>query len=348
MIRIANCWLLGAVFTLVLASAAPAQTSAGKSGDVTEAQNQVEEIWGTSAILEMAVKNLAKRYNLNEEQTAYTHEMMTTRVNGFIKDHRADVWPLLRDLMMLQRDGAVPSEDTARRLGPVALKIIEEAKGEIYSSNEEWRDILTPDQKRMHDWDLREMDKTFETMETNFESWRDGQPDTEEIFPTESRSRKRPRKPAKPGRTGTYHPSRANDLERDDQFDLYVKKFTKDYVLKSDQIEAANSILREIKQRAASFRQNNSEKISEIREKLTKPKVSERAFWDKKRRELMKPIRDLFAEMKSRLDKIPDDAQRERFDRKAERTAKPGSAVSSARSGRSQAGGDEPTGKEDK
>ena len=56
--------------------------------EINEARQEAEGFWNVSAILKMAVDNLGRRYNLNEEQKAYTSDMMTTRVTRFISEHQ--------------------------------------------------------------------------------------------------------------------------------------------------------------------------------------------------------------------------------------------------------------------
>ena len=131
--------------------------------DVLDSEADPGGFWNVSSILEMAVDNLGRRYNLNDTQKAYTNNMMQTRVTRFIRDHQDEVWPILRSLLLHQQQGTLPDQETAKRMGPRVLKLMHEAKKEIYESNSEWREILTDDQKRMHDWDLKEMDKTFES-----------------------------------------------------------------------------------------------------------------------------------------------------------------------------------------
>lgn len=303
----------------------------GKSG-VQDAKRAVEGFWEPSAILKMAVKNLARRYNLNEEQTAITDRMMTERVNRFIEQHQAKVWPLLRDLAIHQRDGSAPDPERARAIGPVALEIVREAKEEIFKSNEEWREILTDEQKKLHDWDLREMRKTFDRMEDNFQSWAEGKPRSGAIFPQASTRRSEPPQPPRPASRGTLHLKPEENPELDVQFDVYVQKFIRDYGLRADQIETANSILREIKQRAGAFRDSNARAIQDIKNKITgATSVEERKAWDRKRKTLMHPIGVLFAELKERLDHVPDKAQRDRFQLRAERGASRNSAISSSK-----------------
>ncbi len=313
--------------TLVSGLAAIGQTAAPKNDG---AKAEVESFWETSKILDMAVKNLARRYNLTERQTEFTREMLTTRVNGFLESHRDEVWPLLRDLVMHQRNGEAPDAETAKRLGPRALRIIEEAKQEIYSSNTEWREILTDEQKLLHDWDLRQMDGTFEGMEKNFEAWAKGEPISGSIFP-QAKRRLEPRRPTKPDKDSLYHPKPQEDPERDAIFDIYVKKFIADFELKPDQVESARSILREIKLRASDFRETNRKQIDIVNKKMNEGKVAQRKIWNAKRKQLFKPVNDLFAELKGRLDQIPDEAQRERQLLKGKQATARKRAVSSSK-----------------
>jgi hypothetical protein len=315
----------------------------GDEAEVKKAKQSVNEIWDTSTILRIAVNNLARRYNLNEEQKAYTSDMMTTRVNRFIEAHQEEVWPLMRDMLLFQQSGSAPDPETAKRIGPTALKIVEAAKGEIYSSNEEWREILTEEQKKVHDWDMREMRRTFEVMEGNLQSWASGTPSTGNIFPKPKPLSEQPRRPVKPNRRGTFHPKPAEDPDLDVQFQNYVDKFIKDYELKPAQIESARSILREIKQRASDFRSSRASEIREIKEKLrTAHAAKDRRVWNDRRRQLMRPINDLFAELTQRLDLIPDEAQLERH-RLRENSGARKSATSSTKTKRAAtAKADEP------
>lgn len=316
---------------------ASAQSDAAGGDEAKNARRTVEGFWEPSSILKMAVNNLARRYNLNEQQRAITDKMMTERVNRFIEEHQEEVWPLLRDLALLQRQGATPDPAKAGKLGPVALKIVREAKREIFKSNEEWREILTDEQKKLHDWDLREMTDTFGKMERNFESWSAGNPQSGRIFPAPKKGRSQPPQPPKPNERGTLHLSPESNPELDVQFDVYVRNFIRDYGLRVDQVDAANSVLREVKQRAAQFRAANYKAIQEVKDKIAQASdVRERKVWDDKRKALMRPIGVLFAELKDRLNQVPDQAQRDRYKLRAESGSKSGK-VSSAKAKRPRA-----------
>jgi len=283
--------------------------------DPANARKEVEGFWPVDAILDQAVKNIAARYNLNDIQTAETAEMMNTRVKKFLDEHQDEVWPLIRDLATYQRKGAAPDPEEAKRLGPVASKILHEAKEEIFRSNDEWREILTPQQKLVHDYDMREMTKSFEVMEHNFDEWERGQTEKKSIFPQPQRLADEPPKPPKPA-DGNVPPSRPAEDGPNfvSHLEAYLTKFIADFELTDTQREAATSILREITERTAAFQKAHDEELSAIKDKIAQAQSrDERRTLVLERRRITKPLDDLFAEFKTRLDQIPDQAQRERY-----------------------------------
>lgn len=280
------------------------------------ADQDIQKFWDPAKIMEVAVNNLSKRYNLNDEQKAFTNDMMTTRVTKFLEDHQDEIWPLLSELVFHQRTGEPPNPEVAKKLGPRVLKIVKEAKEEIYESNEEWREILTDDQKKVHDFDLEQMGKTFDSMEQNFSQWSKGNAQQTNIFPPPPTA-KQPKAPAKP-QPGIPTKSPKDVQEQPERlvshFEEYVKQFIEDYQLTKNQIETAQSILREVLVRAKNHEQSKAKEIAAAKEKLSSAKDTK----DRKRAKqeldtLNKPMEDLFTEMTTRLDSIPDKGQKERF-----------------------------------
>lgn len=316
-------FIAAAVSRPAVAGDPPAGDSTPKpaSAESIEAKNKVSSFWDVSKILKIATRNIGQRYNLNEEQQVYTDNMMTARVTRFLENHQDEIWPLIRDLAYYQRKGGVPERDEAKRLGPVALKIIREAKEEIYRSNAEWRDILSEQQRQVHDYDLREMDKTFAAMRGNFERWERGRPESARIFPEARPLVNDPPTPKRPGPglkralKNNKKTDKEEDAERlDNQFDVYVEKFIKDYELNPTQKEAAYSILREIKARSAAFRSAKKGNIEALQAAMANAAdIDARRVTRKQLSELLSPLNSLFVELKTRLETIPDGAQRERF-----------------------------------
>ena len=103
----------------------------------------------------------------------------------------------------------------------------------------------------------------------------------------------------------------------EDYWEIYVKKFIRDYQLDEAQRNSALAVLEDVRDKAARIRQKTevdrkrtqTELQRLIKEKAPAGDIRE---WSRKRRELDVPISALFEELKSRLAKIPTEAQRRR------------------------------------
>jgi hypothetical protein len=269
-------------------------------------------------IMTEAVKNIAKRYNLNEAQKQKTDEIMKRDVNKFLKDHEAQVWPIIRDLMS---NGFQPpsNPEDVKRIGNAAAPLLKEAQKAILDGNKEWRQYLTPDQQAMHDYDLGEMDKQFVEAEKSFKSWAEGKP-TGSPFPVPPPMERSPPTPKMPT-AGLPKPPPPPEPQleifvRESLFDSYVEDFIKQYELDPAQIDAARSILAETKVKAGAFKESN-------RAELTKIALEHKAAMDAKdrdriakaeadRKKLLEPVYVLFGEMDERLKALLTSAQVER------------------------------------
>ncbi len=326
------------------AVAMQSNSDAPDTADVDDARADVEQFWPINRILKQAVRNLKRRYSLNDAQTEFTREMMTSRVQKFLEDHHDEIFPMIRDLTWYQQQGSVPDAEAARKMGTRILEMVKLAKEEIYRSNEEWREYLTEDQKRVHDFDMNEMGKTFDQMEGNFQKWAEGKPSPSGIFPQQAPLKNEPAPPTAPkdGSLPTGFAGSGDKIRLDGHFDEYAAKFVKDLRLTPPQVEAANSILRELKHRVSEYTTDNATAIAEIKKNLGEVKsLKERREWKRRQREISKPINVLFAELKDRLDHIPDQAQRDRF-KLVNQSTKPAPAASSRRNTRPANGSDGP------
>lgn len=266
-------------------------------------------------IMEQAVRNLTMRYNLNEQQTKKTQEIMSREVHKFLREHENDVWPVIRDLL---KTGLKPSDnpEDGKRIGKAALPLIELAKEAIDRGNEEWRQYLTPDQKRMHDFDLNEMDRNFQQIERNFQQLADGSP-TKQLFPQPNPNNKAtPARPQKP--TVGLPQSEPVMFDPFRIFSAHVEDFILLYQLSEGQIDAARSILEEFRSKATDFTNSNREKLAKIeRDNTVAQKDGDRkklAQVEKARKTLLVPIIRLFSQLDDRLKALLTTAQLARFD----------------------------------
>ena len=271
---------------------------------------------------EVAAQNIARHYNLNDKQAEFTNELMKREVSEFLKEHEEEIWPVIRELLARKLQ-APEGEEDLKRIGKVSRKLAKRAKDTIFRANEQWRDILTEEQKKLHDFDLAEMEQTFGQIDDNFAAWEKGQHTDKPIFGERVRHAgvPRPRKPA----DGKL-PTGEKDIWNPTIFDTFVEEFIKDCGLDAAQIEAARSILKEVKAQADDFQNAKKSEFAKIESERNKAlakgdiKGIKKANQDSKK--LLEPIYQLFAQMESRLKNLLTTKQLERYN-KTQKTTEP-------------------------
>lgn len=132
----------------------------GARADDGEPKRSFTRMLNTDALIDNYARFLARKYNLNDEQDAYTQKLMRERTQQFLDKHKDQLFDMV-DRMFEVRGGAEMSQDELHSWGEAAQPIYEEAKQMIVQSNDEWRQILNDEQKKIHDEDLRLMNESF-------------------------------------------------------------------------------------------------------------------------------------------------------------------------------------------
>lgn len=115
-------------------------------------------------LLENHARMLARRYNLTEDQAAFTKDYLKSRADEFLAEHRDDLFDLA-DRMFEVRAGGDMSPQELIDWGKHALPLYNAAKHLIIEGNTEWREILTDEQRKIHDQDLAQMYDSFQITE---------------------------------------------------------------------------------------------------------------------------------------------------------------------------------------
>lgn len=272
--------------------------------------------------MQQAIRNLAIRYNLNDAQARSTEELMTREVYKFLREHEAQVWPAIRDLLGT-RMGLRPPTDPKEimRIGKGSQPLVRDARKAIFQANEQWRRILTPEQKALHDFDLAEMRKTFKQIDKNLQEWAQGRTADGGIFPRRipQESPPRPHKPAD-GLLPVPPEPEIVEVFTVSIFETFVEQFIKDYQLGEGQIDSARSILKEFKGRADDFKKTHEAKLKKIalaQQQATNQRDQKRLrLVESQRKKTLAPIHTLFAEMETRLRALLNSAQIARYNKK--------------------------------
>ncbi len=290
--------LVGVVLTTasVAAAAAPARKPK-KSG---------MDLWNIDGMVRQAAEEIIRRYKLNDEQAGYTRQLLSKRVNTLLDEHGDKIRKLFREAMVMRMSGKPPTVEAIQSWSKQAIPIYQAVKREILEGNEEWGQILSPDQKKTHQNDIKDMMDDFTQYEQRLDRWSKGGFDakkdwikrthrtartrtrrTTRIRPKGDSSHvivKRPQTPpavapkgpsrfgAKPGKDPTAAQQPQNDVEMDPEhfWDVYVRNFVTKYRLDSGQSGQAQTILKDCKERARRHRTAHHEEYLELRARIRK------------------------------------------------------------------------------
>lgn len=262
--------------------------------------------WRTDWVLEAYIGQITRYYNLNKEQEEYTRKLLNQKVKGFLNDHERDVRALMAEYMEYQLSQELPDPQAAQAFAKKAGPLARDIRKEIFEGNMRWREILNDQQRAKHDQDLKQMTTFFDGLEQGLERWKDGRVQPSDL----------------PGRIGPRPASLGQKPE--DAWDYWVKNFIQSYKLDEGQQQTATSILRELKDEAARYRDSNKERFGELdtaqkairdRAPKTDPEglakyQEETAKISKQKAELERPINALFDQLRSRVEAIPTVDQR--------------------------------------
>ena len=138
------------------------------------------ELINIDALIDNHVRLLARRYDLSDEQFAFTEEFLRQSADLFLERNQ-DVMNGLIDELFDVRAGGDVSPEELMAWGKRALPLYQEAKLMIIEGNSEWREILTDEQKTIHDEDLELMYRNIATTEEQLGRIVTGQMAVEEL-----------------------------------------------------------------------------------------------------------------------------------------------------------------------
>jgi len=180
-------------FVLGLASCALAAAAFAQSDDRDRSVGYSAIIDNIDLLIDRYADVLARKYDLTEEQDEYTKILLRERSYEFFDQHEDQLRDLV-DRLFEVRTGGEMSPDELLRWGQRAQPIYEAAKQIIIDGNNDWREILTSEQKKTHDEDLKLMYQSFETTEDQLSRIISGEMTVEE-FRSPQRSRRRSSRP---------------------------------------------------------------------------------------------------------------------------------------------------------
>ncbi len=175
-LRNLSALVLSALFVLMVPYAALAQ-----GDDQDPPQNAYTALLDNVDFLVDNYSNfLARKYSLTDQQLEHTGQMLRERSHAFLDKHEDELRTLVARLFEV-RAGAEMSPEELREWGTQVAPLYFEAKDLIVKGNEDWRGMLTDEQKTIHDGDLKMMSDSFATTEEQLNRIVDGKMTVDEF-----------------------------------------------------------------------------------------------------------------------------------------------------------------------
>jgi hypothetical protein len=174
MLRICPLALVFLGLAIHAASAAAEQQDEPRGGAFSAILDRMDQM------VEAYTRVLVRKYDLTDEQAEITQRLLREKANSFVSRHDGELRDLM-DRMFAVRGGATIEPEELQGWGQRVRPLYEEAKRYIVDGNHEWREILTDEQRRIHDEDLRLMEDSFATTESQLDRISSGEMGVDEF-----------------------------------------------------------------------------------------------------------------------------------------------------------------------
>ena len=180
----------------LLVAASLAWLIAPSLADEQEPRIRYSSMINIEAMVSNYARVLARKYDLTEEQDAFTQAFLQENCDAFLAKHREELYDIIDQMYDMRGGGADVTPEQMIEWGQRARPLFEEARELIVRGNDEWRGILTPEQQAIHDADLAQMYDSFTTTEDQLDRIVSGEMTLEEFRRGRPGSSARDRTPA--------------------------------------------------------------------------------------------------------------------------------------------------------
>ena len=255
-------------------------------------------VWNVDQMMENAVLQISRRYNLTKDQENYTRLILTQRVRAFLKDYETDVRELLKDSIDMRLGRQAGTSDALRKWAQRAEPVYQAAMKAILDGNKEWGAILDEQQKKTHEADLAAIRTSFDTVNRMMRGWKAGK--GQGFGPSAKSAGSKAGGPQQQGQVSLNPPAAV--VKAEDIWMQYVNKFIGAYRLDGKQTAAVRAIHKDLLGQAANYRSSRKKdfdgilaRISAARNHPVRKRLEDMKYT------LEKPIRDRFVELERRL-----------------------------------------------
>ena len=305
-------WLAAASVLFLAAKASSGQTPppptndpAAKKAPTAQTHPNNPELWNVDAMMEEAVSQIARRYNLNTAQENYTRLLLTKRTRAFLETYETDVRELLKESIEWRLGTKPPTVESYVKWAGRAAPIYQAAAKAILDGNEEWDSILNEDQKKIHTADVALMKSNFAGINKTMEEWQSGKTPAgaKPVSPDINNGLATGPRPGEVSKVSPHPPSFPRKVPEDSWL-AYVNLFIDAYKLDEKQAVAAREkIHKESNDMAVKYRERYKKEFEAV---AADPKPTAKT----RQESLDRPLKEMFVSMDRRLDQLLDSKQR--------------------------------------
>ena len=274
------------------------------------------------ALLKRSTYEMARQLEMDDEQRQRLSQRAHELWMPFFTKHRAEVAPVVDRMIQAQWDPDLPSSEEAQVWARKALKVHELLIKQVAESNQELAKLLTPEQLDKFRRLAAQFDGGLKWFKAELEKMERGElSDTAWAGSRLSRQERRRRYQRQREQRQAEKVLSSPELLAVSvgAWDAYVAQFIAQFNLDDAQKLAAGSVLVDVKARAEQYSKAHADELQAATNEITQATQEQRKSIMDDKAELMQPLNELFAELKSRLEQIPTEAQRS----KAEHSAQP-------------------------
>jgi hypothetical protein len=298
------------------------------------ADTPTEGIWPTNAMLERILDriadNMAENYELNTAQLERTREVLKKHILPFLHAHRTQLKPLVNQFVEVMLNDAAPEPAEVAIWSQRLLPLLHQFGEVVAGIAEEERGLLNADQELVFDVEYAGFQTVVFLGRNQLGVWAAGgyDPQTEWIWGDPEGGRRLHEglnkwevsmdEAGRRVRDDGVHPDAAAadaaGVSRDrptDEWTRYTRGFIRRYDLNAEQRQNAYTLLHQEQQRRDNYLLSKSAEVERVAKLLqaTGPEEESENALDAYER-LYAPVRQMFEQLKRRLNTLPTRAQR--------------------------------------
>ena len=265
-------------------------------------------------LIDAQVAGLADRYKLDQSQQDHARQLIKQHADNLLARHGPVFQQLTADYIRLRITGRQPDAEQAKKWAQLIEPLYADAKSAISEGTTAFRNVLNDSQKQLHDADIAQLNTTYALLDQKIDRWKVGQFDPAEWNALVAPAPARPQ--PNPPQTNQRPEVRPEQL-----WQSYVRNYAREHDFSPEQEKQAADMLAKAISEAQRLGKEIEEKIDDIDRRIAEARrgQGERDLLTdlyRQRRDLLLPLMQQFATLKTQLDTLPTPEQKDAYEQR--------------------------------